>query len=172
MRNTYGQQFTGREIDRLETVVDKHVLELTGLIKRKYISTSFDLRPLDVARKASFFTMDVITDIAFGQTWGCLSKDEDVGKWFQSFELIMPNAIRASTIPWVASLFNLPIIGKLVMPSDKDAIGAGRLLGILKVVVEKRFEREDPGEARDMMGSAIRNGLTKSEAVSEATLQM
>jgi hypothetical protein len=36
-----------------------------------------ETKPLDMEQIASFFTMDVITDVAFGQTWGCLEKDEN-----------------------------------------------------------------------------------------------
>ena len=108
------------------------MIEYIDLIKKKYISRGSDLRPLDLARKMAFFTMDVTTDTAFGHCWGCLEKDEDVDKWFESNELLLPNAIMASTIPWMARLFAIPVIGRMVMPSDKDRTGAGRLLGYIR----------------------------------------
>jgi hypothetical protein len=43
---------------------------------------------------------------------------------------------------------------------------------IVKEIVNKRFSISDHGQRRDMMGSFIRHGITKTEAVSEATLQM
>lgn len=116
--------------------------------------------------------MDIITEIAFDRTWGCLAADDDVDKWFESMELVMPSSIRASTIPWLASLFSIPLLGKMVMPSDKDPTGAGKILGIAKEIVRKRLEEEDPGAKRDMMGSFIRHGVSRRECVSEATLQM
>jgi hypothetical protein len=108
------------------------VLEFLDLIRRKYLSTTSELRPLDLARRVSFFAMDVITDIAFGSPWGCLPKDEDVDKWFETAELLLPNAIMVSTIPWLARLISIPVIGRLVLPSDKDKTGAGRLIGYVK----------------------------------------
>jgi hypothetical protein len=104
------------------------MIEYIKLIRRKYLSHDSELRPMDLARKMAFFTMDVTTDIAFGQCWGCLAKDEDIDKWFESSELMLPNAIMVSTIPWLAKLFQILVIGRHVMPSDKDKIGAGRLL--------------------------------------------
>lgn len=83
---------------------------------------------MDLARKVSFFAMDVTTDIAFGRPWGCVERDEDVDKWFETADLLLPNAIMVSTIPWLARLFAIPVIGRLVMPSDKDKTGAGRLI--------------------------------------------
>ena len=105
------------------------MLEFLDLIRSKYISTSSELRPLDLARRVSFFAMDVITDISYGHPWGCLAKDEDVDKWFETADLLLPNVIMVSTIPWLARLIAIPVIGRLVMPSDKDKTGAGRLVG-------------------------------------------
>lgn len=165
-------QYSGKEILGLENTVDEHMLSWMALIRRKYISSDSELRPMDLARKAAFFTMDITTEISFGEPWGCLTKDEDVDKWFESSEQILPNAIMFSTIPWMASLFSIPIIGRLVMPSDRDPIGPGKLLGVIKEIVRKRFEPDDREQKRDMMGSFILHGITKTEAVSEATLQM
>ena len=104
------------------------MIEYIDLIKRKYISRGSDIQPMDLARKMSFFTMDVTTDIAFGRCWGCLAKDEDIDKWFESNEILLPNAIMVSTIPFMAKFFRIPIIGRLVMPSEKDKTGVGRLI--------------------------------------------
>lgn len=162
--------FSGREIPELEATVDKHILELIRLIKTSYVSSKY--RPMDLARKLSFFGMDVTCDIAFGQPWGCLSKDEDVDKWFETNEIVLPNAIMFSTIPWMAKLFSIPLVGRMVMPSEKDPTGAGRLLFIIKEIVRKRFSISEHEQRKDMMGSFIRHGITKTEAVSEASLQI
>lgn len=127
---------------------------------------------MDFVRRISFFTMDVITEIAFGQSWGCLLVDADIGGWFASMELVMPNAFKASTIPRLADLVRLPFIGRFIMPSEKDKTGPGRMIAVAKEVVRKRFAEDDPGRHRDMMGSFIRHGISQREAVSEATLQM
>lgn len=125
------RQYSGKEIDGLEALVDKHVQALVDLIQRKYISSGSDLRPLDLARKASFFTMDVITDIAFGAAWGCLSSDEDVGGWFEGTEQVMTAALWVSSFPILNRLLCMPFIARIIMPSDKDATGSGRLMGFV-----------------------------------------
>lgn len=43
---------------------------------------------------------------------------------------------------------------------------------IVKETVRKRFALDDHDQKQDMMGSFIRHGITRTEAVSEATLQM
>ncbi|KAE8450470.1 hypothetical protein EG329_006200 [Mollisiaceae sp. DMI_Dod_QoI] len=164
--------YSGKDIDGLEAMIDSHLLELMNLIRRKYLTIGSDFRPMDLARKSSFFTMDVITDIAFGRTWGCLSADDDVHSWFASMEIIIPNSIKASRIPWLTSLLHIPFFRKLVMPSEKDKIGPGRLIAVTKEIVQKRFEEDDPGKHMDMMGSFIRHGVSRRDAVSEAMLQI
>ncbi|KUJ10427.1 cytochrome P450 [Mollisia scopiformis] len=164
--------YSGKDIDGLEAMIDSHVIELMNLIRRKYLSDGSTFRPMDFARKSAFFTMDVITDIAFGRSWGCLIADDDVFKWFESLEIIMPNAIKASTIPWLSSLFDIPFLKKLVAPSEKDKIGPGKLIAVAKEIAQKRFAEENPGRHRDMMGSFIRHGINPTNAASEAILQI
>jgi len=132
--------------------MDSHILDFVKLIRRKYVTVGSKLKPLDMAQIASFLTMDVITDVAFGQTWGCLEKDEDVFNWFESMEQFLPIAIRTATIPWIANLFlfSIPFVGKMIMPSDKDEIGPEKLVGITKGLVRKLFALKDPGHARDI----------------------
>lgn len=153
-------------------MIDRHLYQFLTLIRQKYITVGSNLKPMDLARKSGYWTMDVITDIAFGNPWGCLVHDEDIDRWFESMELQLPAVVRASTIPWLVKLFSIPILGRLVMPSESDPIGAGKLLKVAKDIVESRFEEEDPGAKRDMIGSFIRHGVTRTEAVSEVTLQM
>jgi hypothetical protein len=83
---------------------------------------------MDIARKVGFFPMDITCDVAFGEPWNFLGKDEDVNQWFQSNDIVLPNAMLFSTIPWLAKLFSIPIFGRMIIPSEKDATGAGRLI--------------------------------------------
>jgi hypothetical protein len=46
--------------------MDSHILDFVKLIRRKYVTVGSKLKPLDMAQIASFLTMDVITDVAFG----------------------------------------------------------------------------------------------------------
>jgi len=126
---------------------------------------------MDLAQKSSFFTMDVTTDIAFGHTWGCLTKDDDVDKWFGSNERFLPAAIMFSTIPWQAKFFSIPIIGRMVLPSDKDPVGSERALGVIKDVVRQRLATDDHEKKQDMMASFFRHGVTETEAVTEAVTE-
>ncbi len=112
--------------------------------------------------------MDIIADISFGHTWGCLREDDDVEGWFESFEMNLPFAFRASAIPWIQSFFNIPFIAKLIFRSDKDEFGPGKMLGIVKQILDKRFAEEDPGYA----GGIHSPWTGKTQLVTEVSLQM
>jgi hypothetical protein len=57
---------------------------MINLIRTKYISTKTELKPIDLARKAKFVTLDIITDLAFGISFGDIDCDKDVYLYFQS----------------------------------------------------------------------------------------
>lgn len=57
-------QYSGKEIDTLESDIDERVLELIALVK------SYNSAPLDFAHIAQFFTLDVLSQLAFGDKFG------------------------------------------------------------------------------------------------------
>lgn len=71
-------QYSGKENDDLEYTIDRNVLALVDLIHNKYISTSSEFKPFDFGRKIQYFSLDVISGIAFGEAFGELATDQDV----------------------------------------------------------------------------------------------
>jgi hypothetical protein len=82
----------------MEARIDSKVLDFIALIRRKFLTVGTNIKPMDLAEKASFFTMDIISDLAFGRTWGCLEQDKDVDEWFRSIEAYLPVVATLSTI--------------------------------------------------------------------------
>ncbi|KAF8851646.1 cytochrome P450 [Acephala macrosclerotiorum] len=108
--------YSGKDIDSLETMIDGHILEFMNLTRTKYLTIGSNLKPMDFACKASFFTMDVLTEIAF--------------------EKMIPTVIKATKIPWLSSLLKIPFLRKLVMPSGKAQTGPGRLIAVSREIVQ------------------------------------
>jgi hypothetical protein len=98
------------------------------LIGDKYISSNSTLHPLDLALVSQYFTLDVITGIAFGEPFGYLAKDEDVYEYVRTTDEIMPAIALASVFPALRSFINMKYIRNLVLPSTKDRIGLGRVM--------------------------------------------
>ena len=121
-------QYAGKTNPTLEPAISLHVQNFIDLLKLKYLSTEREFKPLDLGRKASFFTMDVITDIAFGQSFGNLVQDEDMYDYIQNTEDMIPMILKLSALPTLRTLFQSRF-GALMFPSDKSDKGVGKLLG-------------------------------------------
>ncbi|KAE9363167.1 cytochrome P450 [Stipitochalara longipes BDJ] len=140
------------------------------LLGSKYLSTNTEFKPVDFAPKAQYFTLDVISEIAFGEAFGNLEADEDLASYIKTTEETIPILICLTVFPWLVRIFfSWPFT--YLLPSDKDTVGLGKLMGIAKVVAAERFG-EHKKERRDMLGSFVRHGLTQREIQAEILLQL
>ncbi|KAJ2894578.1 hypothetical protein MKZ38_007401 [Zalerion maritima] len=162
--------YSGKDVDDVEPKIMTNVERLVHLIESKYITTRDSYKPMDLARKASFFTMDVISDIAFDTPYGFLDKDSDIKKYLEESEAIIPSLVITAVFPWMARALRSPIF-KPLMPTPEDDKGFGVLMGLTHKVVNERWSPSAKGsEKRDMVESFKKNGLTADEAVSELGL--
>ncbi|RDW87449.1 hypothetical protein BP5796_03143 [Coleophoma crateriformis] len=171
-RSQMAAGYSGKENLSLENSVDTHVQSFIRLIRKKYISNNKGaFKPMDLARKAQFFTLDVITDVAFGQPFGDLEQDEDIHKYIQSTEEMLQVIILMGTIPAVSDIVQSELVGTLLFPSGKESTGIGRLIGIAQQIVGERFSASAQAQP-DMLGSFIRHGLNEEQLVSESLMQI
>ena len=61
-----------------EARIDAVAFDLINLTKSKYLSRGPDFRPSDFGPAAQFFTLDVITDLIYGEPFRYLTKNENV----------------------------------------------------------------------------------------------
>jgi hypothetical protein len=120
-------QYSGKENEALESTIDKQITSFIDLIDSKYISTTSTFRPLDFARIAQFFTLDVISDVAFGRAFGFLTTDSDVHDYIKITEESMPIMMVISVNPWIANLMQTRLFSSL-LPSEKDKLGFGKFI--------------------------------------------
>lgn len=154
----------------MEQTIDENIARLVKLIDSKYISTATDYRPMDFARKAQYLTLDVISNLAFGNAFGDLDRDEDVHKYIEMLEEAGPTIILLSVLPLVRTLLSMPILKRL-LPNPEDKIGFGKVMGVAKELAGERFGPNKKVK-RDMLGSFVAHGLTQDEAESEILLQL
>ena len=91
-------------------------------------------------------------------------------QYIQTTEDTLPAIILLTVLPGLMKVMASPLL-KSFLPSEKDIVGLGRIMGIAKQVVAKRFG-PDKKVQPDMLGSFIAHGLTQSEAESETLVQM
>ena len=112
----------------MESSIEVVIARLVDLIERKYLSTAKEYRPMDLAQKGQFFTLDVISELAFGQAFGYLDQDDDVYDYIK---------ITNSFIPVMLVLANVPALARLLqsrwfrglMPKESDKLGFGAFIG-------------------------------------------
>jgi hypothetical protein len=98
------------------------------LIDQQYTSSPVDYRPTDFSRLGQFFTLDVITDIAFGEPIGFLSENEDIDGYCHVSHQILPLFEWLGVYPSIDRIIRWPVVRNFVMPSANDATGVGSIM--------------------------------------------
>jgi hypothetical protein len=117
--------YTGREVPTMETDVDSQIEALKGLVRRKYLSTSSDVKPFDWGLVAQYFTLDSLTKVAYGEEFGCLAADADVNEYITTVEEMGFYFALCSDVPWMGKMFLAPWVLKLLGPKPTDKTGLG-----------------------------------------------
>ena len=98
------------------------------LIEDKYLSTNGECRPMDLAMKVQYLTLDVISSLAFGKKFGHIETDSDVYGYIQITAASMPVMLVLTVFPTLAKLMQSPLLRR-VMPSEHDRVGFGKFIG-------------------------------------------
>ena len=111
----------------MESRVDLQVRAFVDLVERKYISSPAGLRPMEFGHRAQFFSLDVVTDITFGEPFGFLKKDGDVEHYIETQMAMIYVFGILGTLPWLLHVIHAWPINRL-MPGEADKVGFGRLM--------------------------------------------
>lgn len=163
-------QYSGRENHDLEAAVDARVQEFVQLVRSKYLSTEQRVVPMELAKKVQYFTLDVISSVGLGRSFGMLVSDKDSHDFIKSSEegLYTASIFMALGISWLA---HVPWLGRLLAPSPKDPTGFGKMVATCFHYVDQRAA--DPtNERSDMLASFIRHGLVGDELRTESAEQV
>ncbi|EQB49422.1 cytochrome P450 [Colletotrichum gloeosporioides Cg-14] len=153
-----------------ETGIDRQLLNFVQLIDQHYVSTDAEFRPLDLAEKTQYFALDAIGDISFGGAFGFLAEDRDLFRYIEINESSLPIMNIVSVLPWLGRLVHKwPF--RLMLPTENDQIGFGRLMGFAKNYAEMRLQ---PGAKpqKDMMQAFINQGLNLDELIQIVYIHM
>ena len=121
--------YAGRETGAaLEDGVDRQITRLTDLLRKKYAISGGMAPLLDLSRITSYFTMDVITKLAFGQEFGYL-EEKDLYGFLREVHDLWPQMSTVADVPWIRRfIFSKPFL-KLFGPRATDNHGFGALMG-------------------------------------------
>ncbi|KAK3319973.1 pisatin demethylase [Cercophora scortea] len=159
--------YSGKEVDNFEAMIDHMVLALVDLLGTKYIAAG---KPFDFARKAQYFTTDVISLVGFSEPFGFLANDTDMYNYIELIEKILPVVMVNTVYPVFVKVQSLPIFRGL-QPSHTDAVGFGKVLGLVRKTAHERFGPSKKVK-KDMLGAFVAHGLTIDESESEIITQI
>lgn len=111
--------------------IDSQIASLVNLIERKYISTSSDVRPIDLAQIAQYWALDVITSITLGDAFGYLTEDKDMYDFIKIIKGELPLATACSNTPTLGRLVFGTGLLALMGSNPKDDKGRGKLMGLV-----------------------------------------
>jgi hypothetical protein len=112
----------------MEATIDKQIRIFVDLIEWKYLSTDKQYRPMDLGLKGQFFTLDVISDLAFGKAFGYLEQDDDVFDYIKIIEKYIPVMLIMANVPWLGRLTHTRLFRGL-LPKESDKLGFGAFIG-------------------------------------------
>lgn len=172
LRNRMAPGYSGKENTHLEQDVDEQLLKYLDLVNARYVARPEEglFRTVDLSRVTSFFTLDVISKIAFGQTFGFLDRDEDPFGYLKNLEQFLPAIIVFGVYTELTQILKMPLM-KSALPKSTDKRGLGRVMGFARDRVQERFGHKAISR-HDMLGSFINHGLTQGELESETLTQI
>ncbi|KAL8283008.1 hypothetical protein RB597_010413 [Gaeumannomyces tritici] len=164
--------YSGRDNPDFERALDSQLLRLIELIRARYLSAGgAATRPVDFAPLTRYYTLDVITRLAYGHEFGHLDEGTDkygfVGEVDRALKIVA--LIRA--LPAFRALAFSDLGFRLMGPKLTAKRGLGKMMAVAHGLVDRRFE-PDAEKRNDMMGSFIKNGLSRDECKAEGMLQI
>ncbi|GME47270.1 Cytochrome P450 [Neofusicoccum parvum] len=171
IRQAMAPGYSGKENQYIEKDIDATLLKMIDLIQTKYLSTPTKYVPLDLARTSTFFTLDTISTVAFGRTFGFLDKDGDPFNYLEQGKTLWPFVMGIATFPELHNIVRIPAV-RALWPSASDAQGLGAIMSFANAVVAERFDPVAPVTRRDMLGSFLAHGLTRTQLESETLIQI
>ncbi|KAH8175174.1 cytochrome p450 domain-containing protein [Sarocladium implicatum] len=170
LRKKMAAGYSGKENESMERTVNEHIARFIDLLEAKYLSSEDQYRPVDIAQKIQFFTLDVISDLAFGQAFGYVEQDADVFDFIKITKSFFPVALVMANLPVVVSILHSHLF-RGILPKETDSLGFGAFIGVANKKVAERFGPNAVSQP-DMLGSFIRHGLDQEEASRESLLNV
>ncbi|KAL8404366.1 hypothetical protein RB594_009278 [Gaeumannomyces avenae] len=187
LRSKLTPGYSGKDVDNVHQLIDEQVASFVGLLESKYLSSDSSgtgddddagrpavYRPVDIARKVQYLTLDIISSLAFGKPLGNLAADADALGYIHTME---SNMVIMMTLALCPHIF-LPLQSRLLswmVPNARGMAGIGDVMGLAHEAVADRFANHKAGAPpprRDMLSSFVAHGLGREDCEGEAVTQI
>ncbi|KAF2196241.1 putative benzoate 4-monooxygenase cytochrome P450 [Delitschia confertaspora ATCC 74209] len=175
LRRRMAGGYSGKGIDSIEPIVEERIKEWINYIKNHVVSEDEGTVKFDMAPSVQYLTTDVISHLCFGHPFGFVKKHGDVHGFLNTLETRLPIIENLSVITELGHVLTLiakiPFLNRMLLPQPTDTDGIGKIVGISKSVVDKRFA-PNAKERNDILGSFIKNGIPREQIQSEITIAL
>ncbi|KAK4445303.1 cytochrome P450 [Podospora aff. communis PSN243] len=162
--------YNGRDNVDIEGGINHQLQKLKDVIRKHYLSTPEQTRKADLVWIIRFFTLDSVTELAYGEPFGYLEANKDLFDFNKQVdEMTKPMAVMIDT-PVLRTIVNSPLAPH-IMPKVTDKDGMGRLVALGQEFVAKHFAT-GATDSKDMVGSFMRHGLSQSRCAAECVVQV
>ncbi|ROW02925.1 hypothetical protein VSDG_01713 [Cytospora chrysosperma] len=155
----------------MEPTVDNLINTLIQYLRDKCAKGPEATSVVNFALVVNYFTMDVITRIAFGEELGFLRSDTDVHNLLAAVRAALRTVNVPLSIPWVRDITTSRWFLNYFGPRPTDKTGIGLVIGVAEKAVRKRYEPGAPDE-KDLLSAFVRHGFEPGPAISELLFVM
>ena len=120
--------YGGRENPSLEEGTDTQLSIFVDLIRRKYISAGAEFKPIDMAIATQCFTLDSLSQVAYGNAFGFLATDSDMFDYVSESKKLLPVLVLSAEVPWAGRIFMSPTFLRFLGPKPTNSKGFGKML--------------------------------------------
>jgi cytochrome P450 len=160
----------GRGQGGQEQVVDGQIMKFVRLIEHTYLSDRSITRPMDMGHTLQYLTMDVTSAVEFGKPFGYIDANEDSFGVIAALESMLVPCAMMAMLPPLLAVVTSPL-SKPFMPKPTDKHGVGRLLGLVRDLVNERYGEKRIKNA-DALQSFVDSGLSREEVDAEALVHL
>ncbi|KAK8237692.1 cytochrome P450 [Phyllosticta capitalensis] len=169
-RKALAPGYSGKETTSLEKSVDDCLVQMVDFLKTHYVSTDSKYVKADLARISTYFTLDVISEVAFGKRFGFMRTNSDPFGYIEHIQEAFPFMHVLMNYPELNNILRIPFIQKL-LPDATSKSGMGRAMAFAQDVVSERFG-DDAVKHKDMLGSFVSKGFSQTQLESETLIQI
>lgn len=116
--------YSGRDVD-LEKIIDGQIAKLSDVMRQKHVGKN----EVDFADISRFFTLDVITRLAYGKEFGWVEANEDLYGYGAEISKFAALGALISDVTWLHPFVRWSFINSRFKPRPSANYGVGRVVG-------------------------------------------
>lgn len=121
--------YSGRDNLDFEGVVDDQIMRFVDTLRERFLSKGEDVKSVDFAHFIRYFTLDIITTLGYGKSFGFMDAEGDLYGYTKGIEDVLGIIAVAADVPAFRRIFISPFLSKLFAPKPTDRKGVGKVQG-------------------------------------------